>query len=191
MLWNHEQAEAGELFCSDWDFDHLDMFCDSRVPSPRFDLPEEIELTEAVRHSGSRPVSLVELLDAFDEARKEAEARMKRSALREAMRNAGIVFDEKSHPEDLEQDVEVVWERIQRCGPGAMRIEDIYNGNKEDRVMVFVSLLFLAKMGKIALMQDDFPYGQILLEVRVPWDIGTLEDAVQAEIPAVKREMVM
>jgi len=148
------------------------------------DLPESIELTEVVRHRGSRPVSLVELLDAFDDARKEAEANVQRQLLREAMKNAKGVFDEKAHAEDLEKDVEDVWMRIRRCGPGAVRIEDIYNCNKEDRVMVFVSLLFLAKMGKISVWQDDFPFGQILLEVKVPWDIGTLEDTAvpQAEV---------
>lgn len=185
ILVTHEQLEGEGLFCSDWDFDSIDLFMEEPTGSSDFcDLPGSIELTEVVRHRGSRPVSLVELLDAFDDARKEAEANVQRQLLREAMKNAKGVFDEKAHAEDLEKDVEDVWMRIQRCGPGAVRIEDMYNCNKEDRVMVFVSLLFLAKMGKISVWQDEFPFGQILLEVKVPWDIGTLENTAvpQAEV---------
>jgi segregation and condensation protein A len=55
--------------------------------------------------------------------------------------------------------------------------------------MVFVSLLFLAKMGKISLWQDDFPFGQILLEVKVSWDIGTLEDAAAPQVEVVGTEL--
>lgn len=183
VLVTHERLEGEGLFCSDWDFDALDSFREEHVCYDEFrEVAESVELTEAIRHKGSRPVSLVELLDAFDEARKEAEANMQRQALREAMKKAQGVFDEKAHAEDLEKDVETVWMRIQRCGSGAIRIEDVYDGTKEDRVMVFVSLLFLAKMGKIAVWQEDLPFGQILLETRVPWDIGTLEDVSSPQI---------
>jgi segregation and condensation protein A len=189
VLVTHEQSEGEGLFCSNWDFGGLDVFREEPVLLGDFcDLPESIELTEVVRHRGSRPVSLVELLDAFDEARKEAEANVQRQLLREAMKKAQGVFDEKAHAEDLEKDVENVWMRIQRCGRGAVRIEDVYNCNKEDRVMVFVSLLFLAKMGKISLWQDDFPFGQIFLEVKVPWDIGTLEDTAVPQVEVVGTE---
>ncbi len=189
ILVTHEQLEGDGLFCSDWDFDNIGMFREEPSGLDDFsDLSESIELTEVVRHRGSRPVSLVDLLDAFDDARKEAEANVQRQLLREAMKNAKGDFDEKAHAEDLEKDVENVWMRIQRCGPGAIRIEDIYNCDKEDRIMVFVSLLFLAKMGKISIWQDEFPFGQILLEVRVPWDIGTLEDTAVPQAEAVRSE---
>jgi segregation and condensation protein A len=56
-------------------------------------------------------------------------------------------------------------------------IDDIFGGGKEDRVTVFISLLFLARNSKISLWQDDLPYGQIFLEIKIPWDIGLLEDA--------------
>jgi segregation and condensation protein A len=189
VLFDHEKIEGEGLFCSDWDIDSLDAFRQEPLVLAEFcEVPESVELTEVVRHRGSRPVSLVELLDAFDEARKDAEANVQRQLIREAMKKAQGVFDEKAHAEDLEKDVENVWIRIQRCGPGSIRIEDIYNCSKEDRVMVFVSLLFLAKMGRISIWQDDFPFGQIFLEVRVPWDIGTIEDATAAQIDVVKGE---
>ncbi|MEM2943407.1 MAG: segregation/condensation protein A [Methanomassiliicoccales archaeon] len=183
VLEMHRQAETYELFCSDWDFDHLDEFTDiGIVRSDENNIAEDIELIEAVRHKSSRPVSLLELLDAFEEARREAEANLRREKIREEMRAAGIEFDEKAHSEDLEKDVEIVWGRIQRCGPGVMSISDLWEDSKEDRVMVFVALLFLAKMGRISISQDDLPDGEIFVEARVPWDIGSLEDSA-ATVP--------
>ncbi|MBC7108659.1 MAG: segregation/condensation protein A [Methanomassiliicoccales archaeon] len=192
VLEMHRRAEAYDLFCSDWDFDHLDMLTNSTDSVPfECDILDHVELAEAIRRGSSRPVSLVELLDAFDEARKEAEANLRRAAIREEMKKAGIKFDEKTHPEDVEKDVEIVWQRIQRCGPGVISIEDLWEESKEDRVMVFVSLLFLAKMGKISLTQDDLPYGQIFVEARVPWDIGAIEDAATPETTYSNGEAVM
>ena len=83
------------------------------------------------------------------------------------------------------------WARIMKCGNGPIGIEDLFNGDKEDRVMVFVSLLFLAKYGKIALWQDDLPYGQIFLEIKLPWDIGTIEEARPASVPAPAAKAVI
>ncbi len=40
------------------------------------DVPDGVDLSEAVRHHTSRPVSLVELLDAFDEAKREVEVQL-------------------------------------------------------------------------------------------------------------------
>jgi segregation and condensation protein A len=62
---------------------------------------------------------------------------------------------------------------------------DLYFSGKEDRVRVFISILFLARLGKIHVWQEKLPYGEIFLEVKVPWDIVQLEDVV---IPTVKME---
>ncbi len=170
-----------QLFCSDWDFDTLDeCFSDDRISYVLEDVPESVDLCEAIRHQQQRPVSLVELLDAFEDAREEAELREQRARLREAMAAADKRFDPKSHAEDLEKDVEEVWKRIMRCGNGPVVIDDLFVGGKEDRVTVFVSLLFLARNNKIALWQDDLPNGQIFMEIKLPWDIATLEDAQAA-----------
>ncbi len=104
--------------------------------------------------------------------------------LREQLKLTPENFDPKSHAEDLEREVEAVWKRIAKCGPGPVSLDDLCTGDKEDRVTVFVSLLFLARNAKIALWQDDLPYGEIFLEMKIPWDIATLEDAKQpAEVP--------
>jgi segregation and condensation protein A len=167
-----------QMFCSDWDFDVLDdCFTEGPASNVQADVPESIDLCEAVRHQQQRPVSLLELLDALEEAREEVEEREQRARLRERIRAANLRYDPKNHAEDLEKDVEDVWKRILRCGNGPVVIDDLFVGDKDDRVTVFMSLLFLARNGKIALWQDDLPFGQIFLEIKLPWDIATLEDA--------------
>ncbi len=174
-----------QMFCSDWDFDVIDdCFIDQPASRVQVDVPESIDLCEAIRHQQQRPVSLVELLDAFEDAREEVELREQRQLAREAMSAANQSFDPKSHSEDLEKDVEEIWTRIMRCGNGPVPLDDIFGAGKEDRVTVFISLLFLARNNKISLWQDDLPYGQIFLEIKIPWDIGMLEDAqATAKLP--------
>lgn len=189
VLASHDENQ--QLFCSDWDFDAIDdLYGEGRGPCLAVDVPESVELCEAVRHQSQRPISLVELLDAFEEANQEALRHAEAARLRDLAKLNDAHFDPKSHAEDLEKDVEMVWKRIMRCGNGSIGIDDIFEGGKEDRVTVFVSLLFLARNGKIALWQDDLPYGQIFLEIRIPWDIGTLEDAkAAAEVPSKQAVM--
>ena len=123
-------------------------------------------------------MTLVELLDAFEEAQREEERNKLREKLREANRaKLDAAFDSKAHNDDMERDVEMVWQRICRCGTGPVHITDIWDGGKEDMVTVFMSLLFLARSGKISVWQEDLPFGPISLEVKMDWDIGTLEDA--------------
>jgi len=177
--------DANDLFCAGWDFDSLEEFCnDDQSVQLAADVPERVDLVEAIRHQSQCPVSLVELLDAFEDAREEALRIEERARLREQLKLDPKDFDPKSHAEDLEKEVEAVWKRILKCGPGPVSLDDLCNGDREDRVTVFVSLLFLARNSKIALWQDDLPYGEIFLEIKIPWDIATLEDAKQpAEVP--------
>lgn len=183
--------EQRELFCSDWDFDSLgEFYSDEKECDLNFDVPESVDLCEAVRHQAQRPVSLIELLDAFEDARDEAQRQEERERLRERLKLNPDKFDAKSHSEDLEREVEMVWTRIMKCGPGPVAIDDLFSGGKEDRVTVFVSLLFLVRNGKISLWQEDLPFGQIFMEIKIPWHIATMEEARQpAEVP--QRAMVM
>jgi segregation and condensation protein A len=172
---------------SDVDFDSLDLF---RPAEPRITLclPDEVDLDEVVRHHGSRPVTLVELLDAFDEAQREEQENLLREKLREANRlKLNGAFDTKAHTDDLERDVEDVWQRICKCGSGAVNIEDLWNGGRKDLVTVFMALLFLVRAGKIAVWQDDMPYGKIMCEVKMDWDIGTIEDVPAVPTPRAVR----
>jgi segregation and condensation protein A len=187
VLQRSERREE-ELEC--WDPDFFDVM--DEEPRVRLCMPEEVDLDEVVRHKGFRPVTLMELLDAFEDANRERELNERRERARAANRAKLDKFDTKAHNDDMEKDVDEVWRRIQQCGPGAIRLEDIWLGGKEDLIMVFVSLLFLARSGKISVWQEDLPFGPISVEVRMDWDIGTLEDVPPMPMPTAKdREAVM
>jgi segregation and condensation protein A len=191
VLLLHERPEQFELNSADWD---LEGEAQSEEPFHSdivTDVPDAVDLAEAVRHHTSRPVSLVELLDAFDEAKREVELQLARQKARDVLKAAQERFDGKAHSEDLEKDVEMTWDRILRCGNGPIALEDIIEGGKEDAVTVVVSLLFLSRAGKIALWQDELPYGQVFLEIKIPWDIGTLEERPAPLVPAPEKRAVI
>ena len=180
-----------ELYFGEWDTESFDQFVEHPLPDIDLEVPECVELTEVVRHRCTRPVSLVDLLDAFDTAQQEVEIAINRQRVREQLMKAQVRFDGKSHSDDQEKDVAETWERIERCGSGPIALEDLFEGDKEDRIKVFVSLLFLARSGKISLWQDELPYGQIYLEIKLPWEIAQLVDGTQAEAMAIQAKMVM
>jgi segregation and condensation protein A len=180
-----------ELFCAEWDMDAMDQFVEHPLPDVDLAVPENVELTEVVRHHCTRPVSLIDLLDAFDTAQQEVEIAINRQRVREQLLKVQVKFDGKSHSDDQEKDVAETWARIMRCGNGPMALEDLFEGDKEDCIKVFVSLLFLARSGKISLWQDELPYGQIFLEIKLPWEIGQLVDGQVADVPVAHAQMVM
>ncbi len=186
----HDQQHSGEA--ADWEMDPMEgCYDDPVLANINVDIPGCVDLTEAVRHQSTRPVSLIELLDAFEGAKRDAEIQAHRQKVREALKLTNEKFDDKAHKEDHERDVAETWDRILKCGNGPICIEDLFNGEKEDRIMVFVSLLFLAKYGKVALWQDDLPFGQIFLEIKLPWDIGTIEETKPAIVPAPQAKAVI
>lgn len=192
VLLLHERPEQFELMCADWDLEGMAGSNEEPFHSDIVtDIPDGVELAEAVRHHSTRPVSLVELLDAFDDAKREVEVQLSRQKAREVLRAAQERFDGKAHSDNLEKDVEMTWQRILRCGNGPIALEDIIEGGKDDTVTVIVSLLFLARAGKVALWQDDLPYGQIFLEIKIPWDIGTLEERAAPLVPTPDKRAVI
>ncbi|KAF5062058.1 hypothetical protein DSECCO2_308990 [anaerobic digester metagenome] len=180
-----------ELYFGEWDTESFDQFVEHPLPDIDLEVPECVELTEVVRHRCTRPVSLVDLLDAFDTAQQEVEIALNRQRVREQLLKAQERFDGKSHSDDQEKDVAETWARIERCGSGPIALEDLFEDDKEDKIKVFVSLLFLARSGKISLWQDELPYGQIYLEIKLPWEIAQLVDGTQAEAMAIQAKMVM
>lgn len=180
-----------ELYFGEWDTESFDQFVEHPLPQIDLAIPECVELTEVVRHRCTRPVSLVDLLDAFDTAQQEVEIALNRQRVREQLMKAQERFDGKSHSDDQEKDVAETWARIERCGSGPIALEDLFEDDKEDSIKVFVSLLFLARSGKISLWQDELPYGQIYLEIKLPWEIAQLVDGTQADAMAIQAKMVM
>jgi segregation and condensation protein A len=154
-----------ENFFSDWDlglevydspqgFDYTQAVLGGRIP-----------LNEAIRREGKRAVTLVELMQAFDEARIEAEQQLQLAALREKNR-AKVVegFESKVHGEDLNEDLALAWSRLLRYNGTPVAFEDLAGRDPWDRITVFVAVLFLAKMEKVALVQREFPYGDIFVQ---------------------------
>ena len=180
-----------ELYFGEWDTEFFDQFVEHPLPEIDLEVPECVELTEVVRHRCTRPVSLVDLLDAFDTAQQEVEIALNRQRVREQLLKAQERFAGKSHSDDQEKDVAETWARIERCGSGPIALEDLFEDDKEDKIKVFVSLLFLARSGKISLWQDELPYGQIYLEIKLPWEIAQLVDGTQADAMAIQAKMVM
>ena len=192
VLQRVDRPEQVEMMFEGWNTDHLDLFVDP------FDLgtgevllhTEESPIDEKVRRKGERPVTLIDLLDAFEEAKKESDIRQELSKFMQKYKRPD--FDDKAHKESLEDDIAQIWERMQKYGQGSVAVTDLYAGGKEDRIKVFISILFLAQMGKIHLWQEKMPFGEIFLEVKVPWDIAQLEDASVVvtekieEVPVVK-----
>jgi len=178
VLQRVDRPEQVEMMFDGWDPDHLDLFVDPfELGSGEMILhTDEPPIDEKVRRRADRPVTLIDLLDAFEEAKKESDIRQELAKFMQKYKRPE--FDDKAHKENLEEDIALVWERIQKCGQGSVPIADLYAQGKADRVTVFISILFLARLGKIRIWQEKPPFGEIFLEVKVPWDIAQIEDAM-------------
>ena len=136
-----------------------------RILAPGEDAP----LDEKVRHKGDRKVTLMELVDALEEARREAEvrkaileARETEKANRRAKRKGRA--EDAAHKDDQEGDIAEVWERILGKNGVPIPITDIQAKSREDMVKTLVSILFLARANRIRVWQENFPYGMIFIQ---------------------------
>jgi len=122
-------------------------------------------LTEAIHREGRRAVTLMELMDAFDEARREAEIQMQLNALREqAVKRIAPNFHQKVHGEDLSEDIGVTWARLTQFNGEPIALRSLTTGGVWDEVTVFMSILFLARLEKIKLWQEEYPHGEIFVQ---------------------------
>jgi segregation and condensation protein A len=122
-------------------------------------------LQEAIRRQGKRAVTLMELMDAFDEARQEAERHVKLMALREEARKVRMTLPRGNiHSEDLFEDLDSTWARITRFNGSPIPITNLWDGDSYDRVTVFTSVLFLAHLQRVRIWQKKLPYGEIFVQ---------------------------
>ncbi len=141
-------------------------------------------ITEAVRGNDVRAVTLMSLIEAFDEARAEMalRERIKKFAVRETYEPVNI--GEKVHNENLQEDISITWQRICNCDEALVPMSRLWNGGDVwDRVTVFVSTLFLANMNKVKLTQRRFPNGEIM--------IRNIEDFMPMEAIPAETETMM
>ena len=107
----------------------------------------------------------MELMDAFDEARREAEIQMQLNALREqAVRKFAPNFHQKVHAEDVAEDVGLTWSRLCQFDGDPVPLRSLVAGDVWDEVTVFMSILFLAQLQKVRVWQREFPNGEILVK---------------------------
>jgi len=178
-----EEGERGDEFgCDEWD---LDFNVDAMNEPEKLYVPD-IELRSAVRRSSVRPITMLELLDAFEDAREEMEIHMAREQVRlELLAKEPRKFDNKAHQEDDKEDVERVWSSIENLGTGPLNIRDLYVNDVKANITTFVSVLHLVKDGRLTIWQDNMPYGEIFVEIKMDWSDGVVEDT-----RAVRKEVV-
>ena len=140
--------------------------------------------TDATKMESDRNDAMFEF-EEFEEAREEIIASVERERVRQELKaKEPKVFDNKAHKEVSENDVEAVWQRIQKVGTGAFPLTDLFVPNVDDNITVFLSVLQLVRDGKLNIYQMDLPYGEIMVDIKVDWMSGKLEDAdVAVKVP--------
>ena len=178
-----EEGERTDPF-GDWDmgFDMDAMYEPDKLYVP------DVQFTAAVRRNSVRPVTMMELLDAFEDAREEMEIHAAREQTRIELKAKVPRFNNKAHEEDDEKDVARVWSKIENLGTGPLNIRDLYVSDVSANITTFVSVLHLVRNGKLAIWQDDMPYGDIFVEIKIDWSDGIVEDSVPEEL--VQRAVV-
>ena len=127
-------------------------------------------LEEPLRRDSTRKVTLMELLGAFDEVRKESEQYQLLDQLRQEERillqqKARKAMKGSAHEDHLEEDVATVWQRICQFPKKTMNFTELCEvGSNEERIKIFISILFLAYEKKIIVHQRKFPYGEIFIK---------------------------
>ncbi len=130
----------------------------------------EPPLDEPLRRNAKRKVTLIELLDAFDQAKKESEEHQlieqqrkeERDRLAEKARKRMKGTAVEDH---LEEDVQAVWERIIKTPKKTMLMMDLCeNKGREELIKILMSVLFLAMDNKVLIYQKKFPYGKIYIK---------------------------
>jgi segregation and condensation protein A len=130
-------------------------------------------IDEKIRHKGDRRVTLMELLSAFEEVHAESQARLilnqeklaARLSLQRRMRGrvGGMM-----HKDDLEAEIQETWTRILEVPAHPIALSGICEPSAADVVQTFNAILFLAKMQRIQVTQEDFPRGEVWITPRLP-----------------------
>lgn len=122
-------------------------------------------ITEAVRGNDVRSVTLMSLVEAFDEAREEIALKERAKKFITHAKEKPMDFGEKMHKDSLQEDISTTWQRICMCQGSKIPINQVWDNNDTyDKVTVFISSLFLARMEKIKMSQRNLPYGDIIIE---------------------------
>jgi len=130
----------------------------------------ESPLEEPIRRNAKRKVTLMELINAFDQARKESEEHLLIEQQRQEERERLTLLARKrmkgtAIEDHLEEDVKTIWKRIKDLPKKIMTLTDICEkDDREELIKVLISILFLAYDNKILVYQKKFPYGKIFIK---------------------------
>lgn len=130
----------------------------------------EPPIEQPVRRNKKRKVTLIELLDAFDQAKKDAEEHKLIEKQRELERKriwekARKRMKGTAHEDPLEKDIKETWNKIKKIPKKIMVLSELCNTeNKEETIKFLMSILFLAYDNKIIVYQKKFPYGKIYIK---------------------------
>ncbi len=140
--------------------------------------PTDPPLVAMVRHSGTRPVSLLELVQAFGRAEKDARRAVRIEELRERLRE-----EQRAPPEVLVhgdipvRDLDEAWASVASHPVGEpFPLLDLWHTTQgRDRlVALFLACLFLAREHALELRQDRPSDGPVVvvrtLEQRIPME---------------------
>jgi segregation and condensation protein A len=139
------------------------------------------------RDAPSRPITLIDLVEAFNDAKNEVKLREIIAQKREEDRHTVPSFERKVHGEDVEKEICMVWQRILSFNGDPIPLRNIYIKNREDFVTVFISVLFLTKLKKVELWQEGVPNGEIFIKnicghVPLVFAKGELERTVTRDV---------
>ncbi len=130
----------------------------------------ESPLDEPIRREANRKVTLIELVEAFDNARKESEEyqllEKQRKEERERLSELARKRMKGTAVEDhLEEDVKAVWEKINKFPKKTISLLDLCEQKgREELIKVLMSVLFLAYDNKVLVYQKRFPFGKIYIK---------------------------
>ncbi len=130
----------------------------------------EPAIEEPIRRNVKRKVTLIELLDAFDTAKKEAEEReiLEKQRKIESQRiteKARKRMKGTAHDDPLEKDIKETWDKIKNKSKKTMLLSDLCEqNNRDETIKIIISILFLAYDNKITVYQKKFPYGNIYIK---------------------------
>lgn len=150
---------SGEWLTDDMDFNYTNAILHSPKPP----------LQEMIWRKGERPVTLLELVGAFEEAKKEAEILKILNDQRKLERERDkrlyrARISQNMHKEDLEAEIGLTYNRICEFNGHPIKFTEICNGDPEDKLTMLVSSLYLANRRKINIWQKEFPYGPIFIQ---------------------------
>lgn len=137
-----------------------------------------VELEPAIRSNFTREVNIMDLLDAFSQAQSEIAEHLRRASM--PVSQGERKFEDNAHKEDPEREISEVYERLCSYGPGPVSFSDMAQG-RGDVVTVFLSMLFLARLGRIRIWQEEPPSSEIYMEPLNQQPMVTVEVTESAE----------